>query len=284
MNLSKIFRRWVQFFFCACCLLVVAFSVPFLKPLPFAWTEMNGELRAVIFFLAAAFLLHAVLTLSTANALRLFGIAFLFSYAAEYVGLRWSGFLGNLYRYSPALSPTLPGGVPIIVVLMWFILAYTALKFLQPVAAEQGNSRPLTRILFKGGLCALHITATDLFIDPLGTHGGLWSWQEQGGYYGTPWGNFGAWFLVGLIISCLYLSAEKPLSPDRRTTDDPWDMIFIAVAVSLTFVCFAACYIHLDSVVPVALSLIVLGPFWVFRAVYHRRVQPVMSPRPSSVT
>ncbi len=264
MNVIKRPRQLAILSFFAFSATVFAFSIPFLKS--FSWVEMNSQLQALVFLLAAAFFLHAALSMSMPNALRVFGFAALFSYLAEYVGMRWAaGFWGNLYSYNSALYPILPGGVPVIVVLMWFILAYTALKFLQPITIRPGESRSLWRLLFKGGLCALYITATDFFIDPLATYSGLWSWHEQGGYFGTPWGNFGGWFLVGLVICCLYLLVEKPYSPDRYK-----DMIFLVVSICLTILCFIACHIHLGSGWPVALSLAVMGPFWIFRLVSRR--------------
>ncbi len=265
MNVHKRSQKSALFLFSAFSLLVFAFCIPFLEPISFSWVEMNSQLQALVFLLAATIFAHASLSMSVSNALRLFGIAFLFSYFAEYLGMRWAGLFGKLYSYNLALHPILPGGVPVVVVLMWFILAYTAVKFLQPITIRTGESRSLWRLLSKGGLCALYIMATDFFIDPLATYSGLWSWHEQGGYFGTPWGNFGGWFLVGLVICCLYLLVEKPFSSDRHK-----DMIFIIVSICLTILCFVACHIHLDSVWPIALSLAVVGPFWIFRVVSHR--------------
>jgi len=263
MNVIQRSRKFVIFSFFAFSVMAFALSIPFLKN--FSWVEMNGQLQALVFLLAAAIFSHAALSTSMPNALRLFGLAFLFSYLAEYAGMRWvAGFLGNLYSYNSALYPILPGGVPVIVVLMWFILAYTALKFVQPITIGPGESSSLWRLLFKGGLCALYITATDFFVDPLATYAGLWSWREQGGYFGTPWGNFGGWFLVGLAICCLYLLVEKPFPADRYINSYYWDMIFGVVSICLTSLCFIACHIHLGSGWPVALSLAVVGPFWIF--------------------
>jgi uncharacterized membrane protein len=265
MNVNKSSRKFALVLFFAFSVMVFAFCIPFLKPRSFSWVEMNSQLQALVFLLAATIFAHAALSISASNALRLLGITFLLSYFAEYVGMRWAGIFGNLYSYNSALHPILPGGVPVAVVLMWFILAYTAVKFLQPVAIRPGESGSSWRLLFKGGLCALYIMATDFFIDPLATYSGLWSWHGHGGYFGTPWGNFGGWFLVGLVICCLYLLVEKPFPSDRNN-----DMIFIIVSICLTILCFIACHIHLDSVWPIALSLAVVGPFWIFRVVsYH---------------
>jgi uncharacterized membrane protein len=275
MNALKRSRQVEVFCFFAFSVAVFAFCIPFLflKSISFSWAEMNSQLQALVFLLGAAFFSHASLSMSVSNALRLFGITFLFSYFVEYVGMHWAGFFGGLYSYDSALYPILPGGVPVIVVLMWFILAYTALKFLQPIAIRPRGSRSLSRLLFKGGLCALYIMATDFFIDPLGTYSGLWSWHEPGGYFGTPWGNFGGWFLAGLVICCLYQLVEKPISSDWYTNSYLGDLIFVAVSIFLTILCFIACYIHLGSGWPIALSLTVVGPCWIFWVVSNRRAQ-----------
>ena len=95
MNVIKRSRKFVIFYFFAFSLMVFAFCIPFLKPISFSWAEMNSQLQALVFLLAAAFFSHAALSMSVSNALRLFGLAFLFSYLAEYVGMRWAGFFGE---------------------------------------------------------------------------------------------------------------------------------------------------------------------------------------------
>ncbi len=274
MHLLNVNQRLGELSFFALILVIFPFCIPFLKPTRFSWSEMNLYLQGLVFLLAAAIFLHASLSLSVSNTLRLFGLAFFISYLAEIVGMRYPGLFGNLYSYNSALSPILPGGVPVIVVLMWFILAYTALKFLYPIPSRLSFAPSMRRLLLKGGLGGFYIMATDFFIDPLGTYVGLWVWHEPGGYFGTPWRNFVGWFLVGMVICGLYLLVEKPLPLDRVRRSYYLDWFFVLVSILLSLLCFLACLIHLGNGWPVAFSLIVLGPCWAFWMVFTRRVQP----------
>ncbi|MGA3086600.1 MAG: carotenoid biosynthesis protein [Thermodesulfobacteriota bacterium] len=234
---------------------------------------MNTQFQALVFVFTAAIFLHAFLTLSVSNAFRLFFLAFLLSYFAEYISMHYICLFGKPYHYDPALYPILPGGVPIIVVFMWFILAYTALKFLYAIPIRSKGSYSLWRILLKGGLSALYIMATDFFIDPLGIFAGLWVWHGPGGYFGIPWANFAGWFLVSFVIFFLYLITEKAFSPTRIKTDYFLDKAFVVVTIFPTIFCITGCVIYLGNVGPIFLSLIVMGPVWIYWAISLQEVQ-----------
>jgi uncharacterized membrane protein len=162
----------------------------------------------------------------------------------------------------------------VIVVLMWFVLAYTALKFIQPLFIEKCGISSLWRLLLKSGVCALYMTAMDFFIDPLGTRAGLWFWKEPGGYFDTPWANFGGWFLVGWTICSVYLFFERPATPVRSATVRRLDGLFPPISIFLTILCFIGSFVHLRSVLPVMLSLAILGPCWWFWLASTRPRQP----------
>ena len=123
-------RQFVYLLFIILVAVTAILCIPFMKPIRFSWVEMNTQFQALVFVFTSAIFLHASLTLSVSNAFRLFFLAFFLSYFAEYISMHWIGLFGYPYNYDPALSPMLPGGVPIIVVFMWFVLAYTALEFL----------------------------------------------------------------------------------------------------------------------------------------------------------
>jgi uncharacterized membrane protein len=248
-----------------------AFCVPFLSVDHFCWVEMNAQIQAVIFLLAAAFFLYAALHWSVSNALRLLGITFLFSYGSEVLGIHWGWFFGSQYTYAPSLYPVLPGGVPVIIILMWFMLAFLSLQFLNPISIRTKGALSTGRILLKGSLCALYMTAVDLIIDPLGTYSGLWFWDEPGDYFGTPLGNFRGWFLVGLVICCLYLRTEKPRHRDYFLRDPHFEGIFFAFVFVLTLVCCIACLIHLGSGWPIFLSMAVIVPAWIYWIVFNAK-------------
>jgi uncharacterized membrane protein len=234
---------------------------------------MNLYLQLLVSLLTIALFFHACLRISLSNALRLFLISLLFSFFAENLGMRWDGLAGSRYGYNPALHPTLPGGVPVFIVLTWFILSYNALVFLHSISIRLKDSFSIHRLLLKGSLCALYITATDFFLDPLGTSFGVWAWFEPGGYYGTPWHNFGGWFVLGFFISVVYLWWEKPLPNDRMQNRLIGDGIVAMASIFLTMICLAACFIRLGHGWPVVLSLLVKGPVWFYWAISLKKVR-----------
>jgi len=52
------------------------------------------------------------------------------------------------------------------------------------------------------------VTALDLFLDPLAVKSGMWTWLDQGGYFGVPWGNFLGWFTITALVSGTFRTVE----------------------------------------------------------------------------
>lgn len=47
------------------------------------------------------------------------------------------------------------------------------------------------------------IILLDLVLDPVAHARGFWHWANAGGFYGVPWSNFIAWFVVGGLLSMM---------------------------------------------------------------------------------
>ncbi|WP_209331400.1 carotenoid biosynthesis protein [Lunatimonas salinarum] len=114
-----------------------------------------------------------------------FGIGML----AEIIGVQ-TGLLFGDYVYGPVLGLKL-AGVPLIIGVNWFILAY---------AAGQLSTR-LTRSAWAGAVMAsAMMVVLDFVIEPVATKLDFWTWEG-----GTiPAENYFGWFAVALVIQLFY--------------------------------------------------------------------------------
>lgn len=68
----------------------------------------------------------------------------------------------------------------------------------QSAVARSNWRYRMLRALLVGGW----VIIMDLVLDPLAHASGFWHWSSTtGGFYGVPWSNFVAWFLIGGILS-----------------------------------------------------------------------------------
>jgi uncharacterized membrane protein len=259
------FSRMLPFFILSA--VSAAFSIPFSRSIPFPWTEMNGYLHGAVFSLAAAVLYLSWLDRKLLQMALLCAVAIAVSYAAESAGVRGDPVFGYQYHYSPAISPVLPGGVPLCIPLMWFMLAYTPLVFLRRYSIRPKGRLAWERLLVKSALCALFITASDFVIEPLGVFARVWFWHEAGDYFGAPVRNFAGWFMVGMVISGCYLVIENSLAGKRPEGRRPSDRTFGRVSIVLMWICFLFSVFHIKSVFPAALACAVMLPYWVYWSV-----------------
>lgn len=241
--------------------------VPSCRP----WPHANVHLQIMVFLTAAAFFHHACLTASFRDAIRLLTASVLVGGALEYSGIRWAFACGSRYHYEPSAIPQFPAGVPVCVLLMWFILAYTAVALLRPLAIRTGGALSWTRLAAKASLCALYLVAMDLFLDPLCTTIGLWTWENPGPYFTVPIRNFISWFFTGLIMCGVYLALERPRGNRPAADDARLDSSFLLVSLTLTAFCFCAGLMLVPSTLPVALSLACISPYWIWRLAPRRR-------------
>ncbi len=124
----------------------------------------------------------------------------LFSYGVETLGVH-TGFPFGSYRYTDALSPVLPGGVPLPVIFAWLtiIIAVRSLTIRPPLLVG-------SRLSISIVISALFATLLDLVLEPVAFHiERYWIWLAPGNmaYYGVPLMNFVAWFVVSLVLLSL---------------------------------------------------------------------------------
>ena len=150
----------------------------------------------------------------------------------EALELVWTGLYGFLlewmtikllHAYQYGQFAVMLDGAPLAVALGWAVIIYTGMRFSSRVGLPEAT-RPV--------LDALMALNVDLALDAIAVRLGMWAWSgvaldQQ--WFGVPWGNFWAWFLVVWSYSA-FLRALRPWrgKPVRRWLYPP-----VAVALSL---------------------------------------------------
>lgn len=264
------------------CAAIIALS--FLRNARLSWIEMNAALVAMVVLLATAHFWHAAITRSVGDAALLLLVACAVSVAFENLGLR-SALFGTRYSYHPDLTPRLPGGVPLVIPLMWFVLASVPLVLLRrsPLGLFGGEGGASTSAIAQSVFGGLWVMAADLFLDPLGTTTAAWRWSERGMYFGTPLRNYAGWFTVATLTYLTFFvlrgmipARPRPLAGSVAATPLcssvlAFDTLFVVAWLALTLVCIVASVVFLSSLMPIVLALLVMAPCWLVWAASQRR-------------
>jgi uncharacterized membrane protein len=168
----------------------VAFDVR--PPFSLAWAG-----AALLFLEGGLLLVSAMLLYGIGRALVAGLIVFGCSYFVEALGVR-TGFPFGIYHYTNTLQPQLPGSVPLAVMFAWMLVIFGSYSWVKRWCEGKRGTRVGAALL--GALLA---TALDLAIEPVASHVVLyWVWQTPGPlhYYGVPFANFVAWFVVAFVL------------------------------------------------------------------------------------
>jgi len=144
------------------------------------------------------------------------GVAFILvtgvvSTAAELISLKTPfNIFGVSYKYdlSNNIFPSkiVFGKVyPIEVTAAWILLKYLSFFLVSFIAFHLNIS-----VIIKALLSALVLVSFDLLLDPYAVFQGAWKWSKPGKFFEIPWRNFLGWFVVGFIISLIFINL-KPI-------------------------------------------------------------------------
>lgn len=153
------------------------------------------------------------------KALVFIAVTALVGFAAEVLGTS-TGFPFGQYYYTDFLGPKVLG-VPEVVPLVWFVIAYLAFSISQSVFQEDRR-----RILGMASLAAFGAVSWDFLVDPMFSSYGYWIWTKQfiplPKLSEIPLTNFVGWFvIVVLMLSVfLYLAPKGSKLISRRNTFD----------------------------------------------------------------
>jgi uncharacterized membrane protein len=182
--------------FCIFCLIYpfavigVAFNVQ--PPFSLHWAG------SVLLFLEGTLLiLAAALAYGPLPALIISTLVFVLSYLIEAIGVT-TGIPFGLYHYTDILFLHLPGGVPLAVMFAWILIVFGSYAWVHTDTHRLNSKAAL--------LGAMLATLLDLAIEPIAAHiVDYWRWSPPGpvNYYGVPFANFIAWFLVTFALLLL---------------------------------------------------------------------------------
>jgi len=258
---------------------------------------------------ALAFLIYVTIIWSFSQALTFFVISTLISTLAEFLGLISGVTFGSFYCYHPDIEPRIASDLPMVIPLAWFVFCCIPLILLRPwlvfaqsPASEKGRDARqvkrsngifgwygavrtpdphpastdfsdfhiislLKRVLF----CSLLLTSCNLYLEPLFVYTNSWIWDQPGSYHGAPLSNFFGWFLVGLFVySCFFYIQYRWY---RHTPSTASRLDYLLIGLFLVWVIVALIMINekLNSLIPLWLTLMVLGPSLCFRVTEERR-------------
>ncbi|MSO43266.1 MAG: carotenoid biosynthesis protein [Candidatus Planktophila sp.] len=178
---------------------------------------------AVIYWGAAAMLLHALLAYGARYAFTYLGFTFAFALITEHIGVITAWPFGE-YSYSPDLGFRI-FAVPFVVPFAWIMMAHPVLVASRRVAGHW--------VFLYGGIA---LAAWDLFLDPLMVTSGRWTWVVKGAHVPfqpeIPLSNTFGWLLSGMaLIAILHLILPR----DRRKISAS----FLAVDAFLVWALFS---------------------------------------------
>jgi uncharacterized membrane protein len=193
----KTVLRWLFYFLLA----LFCFAYPFavigvafnVRP-PFS---MDWAGSALLFIEGSVLIVAAMQFYGVLRAILVGLTLIVLSYAVEALGVN-TGFPFGLYRYTPILFPRLVGGVPLAVMFAWVFIVFGAYGWV-----AKGKGRIGLRGALLGALLAMLL---DFVIEPVAFHVvNYWQWLQSGtfNYYGVPFANFGAWFVVAFLLLLL---------------------------------------------------------------------------------
>ena len=174
----------------------------------------------------------------------------LFAFAVEYQALTTEPLP---YHYTEAIV-TLPGQLPLGVVLGWSITFFAVIKI-----ARATQIHWAVQPLMAGLLAVL----TDFVTDPAFVEGlGFWVWNMPGDWFGIPWDNYVGW--LAIVASFLFASnlAWRKYPPGGKWWRDLLVAVLATIPAFVIFAGFMKFYLWIEgmNLVPnVILLLAVLG-------------------------
>lgn len=162
--------------------------------------------------------LHGIIAGGIGWAARFFLVLLLVPAVIETAGLH-SGLIFGRYRYTGKAGPRLPGGVPVVVVLMWFGLLYVTgtTGLMAVMTLGPGDS-----IFAAACIASLLMVWWDLAGDPVAVHEGLWQWKRKGRWYGVPLTNYIGWLLTSLVVLLIAFHFAGGFPYSVTLAKSPW--------------------------------------------------------------
>ncbi|MDQ5943736.1 MAG: hypothetical protein QG675_504 [Patescibacteria group bacterium] len=190
---------------------------------------ITGPLALLVYLLPSIFVfMHGSRFLGRKNILIFFAITYIVTFTAEYLGVNTGHIFGAYYYNSIGNGPMI-GGVPILLMLTYFSLAYGSYLVVRIILGWL-NIVKGWNILSISLISGMIMTLSDLANDPINsTIDQVYIWTKGGIFFGVPYQNFTGWlgetFLLFLILSIIfaYITKSPKLKsvPSRRFLIEP---------------------------------------------------------------
>src|ERR1700692_1340956 len=184
--------------------------------LPPLFPKLESPLNAVIntAALCAFALIHASLRYRIRDIAVFVAVCLVVSNFMENLSIV-TGFPFGHYYYSDALGPKL-FSVPVLIGPAYFGTGYVAWALANVFLDGADRRKDWLSVVGLPVVAAFIMASWDFCLDPTAaTIGKQWIWQNGGGYFGVPYGNFLGWILTVYVfyqIFALYLSKQDPAS------------------------------------------------------------------------
>jgi putative membrane protein len=156
---------------------------------------------------------HANYTLGHLRAHALLVITLVTGSLFEIVGLHAS-FIFGAYEYTDVLRWHI-FGMPIVVPFAYFMMVYPCYVITNVVldGVIVSKDRGMLWRFWLSVFGAMLMTAWDLTMDPLMSHGttGAWRWLDGGPWFGVPLQNFAGWMVANTVLFFWYRAIEQKL-------------------------------------------------------------------------
>ena len=160
----------------------------------------SGPLALLIYILPSVFVfLHGSRFLGRKNILIFFITTYIVTFTAEYLGVN-TGHIFGAYYYNAIGNGPLLGGVPVLLMLAYFSLAYASYMVVRIILGWL-NIIQGWAILVVSLLGAMLMTLSDLANDPINsTIDQIYIWTKGGIFFGVPYQNFIGWLIETLVL------------------------------------------------------------------------------------
>lgn len=145
-----------------------------------------------------------------------------------------TGFPFGKYYYGNFLGAMVLN-VPIVVPLVWFVIAYIAFS---QCFSYFGERKALvesgTRIVGLVGLAAFGAVAWDLMVDPMFASYGYWVWENGSSVptlSGVPLSNFVGWFVVAFLMIVAFVFVTRKRKVIRRSNTLDSRIVYILLLI-----------------------------------------------------
>ncbi len=193
------------------------------------WFEVGVFLSTLS--LMAFSLAHACYALGWRNTFFFFVASAVITWSFEQVGVM-TGMIYGAYTYSDLLGPKL-GHVPVLIPCAWFMMFYPAYVIANGLVDGRayGTTGGLGRVIWLSFVGAVVITAWDVIIDPSMAESGVWTWAQEGPYFGVPFQNYLGWIITSFCVYLAYRLWERKHWLGPSPAETVWGLRYLPLLV-----------------------------------------------------